>query len=77
VRKFFKTTFSFTVLTENVPVADVSPEEAFYLCSEGSGIGEFKRTRVKELTAKQAATALKRMGRPGSFHLDNDGNFKE
>jgi hypothetical protein len=73
-RKFYKTTFKFTILTEDEPVGDVSPTQADYLCTEGPGVGEFEKEKEEELTPKQAADALTQMrSEPGFFQLDENG----
>jgi hypothetical protein len=74
-RKFYKTTFTFTILTEDEPVGDVSPAEADAICDDGPGVGVFENTGHEELTPKQAADALTELGsEPGFFSLDEDGN---
>ena len=76
-RKFYKTTITITVLSEDEPVSDDTDDfliDLAWQIKEGDWSGKVEVTSTKELTAKQAAQALKRQGSdPEFFCLDDDG----
>jgi hypothetical protein len=82
--KFYKTTFTIDVLSEEPfegghPLGDsVSLEQIAYEINEGSCVGTNLRSVQVELTPKEAADALIEAGSdPSFFSLDDQGNAVE
>jgi hypothetical protein len=74
-RKFYKTTFSWVVLSEEPLAADLSPEEIRHMTMEGDCSGDFERVSEKVLNGKQAAKALQEQASdPEFFQIDENGN---
>lgn len=78
-RKFFKTVFRVTVLSEDAPIEEpISLEDLEYAINEGPCSGVVERVSVENLDSKQAATALISQGtEPEFFLIDKDGNDLE
>ena len=73
-KKFYKTFFTVTVLSEEPP-KDMSMGELAYECMEGVLSGAIKMGSQIIMDGKQAAEALKEQGSdPEFFHLDEEGN---
>ncbi len=73
-RQFYRTTYTYTVLSEN-PMADsLSLTDIAYMTDEGDCVGRFGETKTETLTSKEAADALNDAGsEPGFFMLNDDG----
>jgi len=73
-RKFYKTVFELTVLSEAV-LENMSLGELSYECMEGELSGSLTTKSVNGMTAKEAADALTAQGSdPEFFQLDSEGN---
>lgn len=73
-RKFYKTIFIVTVLSEN-ELPPMSLGELSYECMEGDFSGHLSVESKIELNGKQAADALKEQDSdPEFFQLDDEGN---
>lgn len=73
-RKFYKTTVTVTVLSEDQPVKFDDLQELHYEITNGSCVGSYDEASV-EITAQEAVTGLNELGsEPGFFQLDENGN---
>lgn len=73
-RKFYKTTITFEVLSEE-PIGSVSLSDLEYMTTEGHCSGQFKDTIEQVLNGKEMADALTEQGSDTEFfELDEDGN---
>jgi len=72
--KYFKTTFTYSVLSED-PLPDcLTLEQIHVLTHYEDCVGQFVSTTQEELTPKQTAEALYAFGsEPGFFQLNDDG----
>jgi hypothetical protein len=70
-RKFYETTVTIKILSEDHPIdEDMSLVDIDHAISEGDCVGVTK-AKAKELTAKQVAKRLREMGSaPGFFMLE-------
>ena len=76
-RKFYKTRFTYEVLSEE-PLGEVTLESLAEMCDSGSCVGRWWDSKEKKLDGKEAADALCDFGgEPGFFMLDDDGNDTE
>lgn len=76
-RKFYKTTFTIEVLSEEPLGDELTLSQIDYAITEGPCVGFTLLNRQEELTSKQMADALYEAGSdPGFFQLDDDGNEK-
>ena len=74
-RKFFKTVFKVTVLSEEEPSGHVSLDYLAQATKDGDWCGETEMLMPKKLNGKQAAKALLALGsEPECFQLDENGN---
>lgn len=73
---FYKTTFTYTVLSDSPLEGDMSLASIAEACDTGDCVGKFDGDwNVETLTGQQAADALYEAGsEPGFFQLDDDGN---
>lgn len=72
-RKFYKTTLTVVVLSEQ-PLEWDDLGDINYLITEGDCSGQIVNDKQEVLTAKQAAKALEKQGSsPGFFRLDEKG----
>ena len=78
-RKFFKTTITFEVLTEDGPLPDITDLDAIHFAiTSGDASGMITERSSVELTPREAAQALMKQGSdPGFFMLDEEGNRAE
>lgn len=75
--EFYKTTFTFTVLSEEPIAYDSAPDLEWILteCDLGDYVLADENYKEKRLTGKQMANALIAAGsEPGFFRLDENGN---
>jgi predicted metal-binding protein len=73
-RKFYKTVYQVTVLSEE-PVNFESLTDIAAAITDGDCSGEYTTTSSETINGKQAADALKaQRSDPGFFMLDDDGN---
>lgn len=67
-RKFFKTTYIVTVLSEDSPVhPDADIEDVIREMSDGSFLGDVTRDSVEEIPADLIEQECKNVGNDGSF----------
>ena len=77
-RKFFKTVFQVTVLSEEKLVGPFGLDYLAEEVKEGEWSGEMKMLIHKEINGKQAAKALLAQGsEPEFFQIDENGNDLE
>ena len=77
-KTFYKTTYTFSVLSEDPVRNGMSLEDVLYECSEGDMVGAEESSVVENLTGKEMADALySASSEPGFFGLDDDGNSTE
>ena len=77
-QKFYKTIFTFEVLSEKRLPGDLDLVDINQMTYDGNCVGRFGETRVIRLSGKEAADALYEFGsEPGFFQLDDDGNEEE
>ena len=73
-KKFYKSTITVTVLSEEPISPDASLADIAYNFTEGDNSGEWELTNVEELDGKQAAAALIAQGSdPEFFQLTETG----
>ena len=73
-RKFYKTTYTFTVLSEEPLPDSLSLSDLDYETMDGHCSGQFGETLVEELDGETAAKALIEQGSdPEFFQLTEDG----
>lgn len=74
--KFYKTTVTFTILSED-PIGDIGLGDLAnveYACTDGDYVGNVD-TKSETIDAAMAANLLNKYGSdPGFFMLDDDGN---
>lgn len=76
-RRYFLTTYTIKVLSEDRHVEDLSPAEVAEAIDTGDCVG-ITNTRSEEITPKRAADLLIEFGsEPGFFRLDEDGNHED
>jgi len=76
-RKYFLTTYTIKVLSEDRDVEDLLPSEVAEAIDTGDCVG-ITDTRSEEITPKRAANLLIEFGsEPGFFRLDEDGNHED
>jgi hypothetical protein len=75
-RKFYRTTITVTVLSENGPVDQGTPlEDISAEIDSGSCVGQVKIAKTEKLTGLQMARATHRLSSdPEFFQLDENGN---
>jgi hypothetical protein len=75
MRKFYKTVYTFTVLTEDNPVPDnMDLEDVLYECQDGGWSGDITSVSIDELSSAQMAKALlEQHSSPEFFDLEDDG----
>lgn len=67
-RKFFKTTITITVLSEDEPISpDSSLDDVIYEITEGNCSGDYEVSDVQELSPEETAKALIEQGSDPSF----------
>lgn len=66
-RKFFRTTITVEVISEECPVSELGLADIAREIAEGGCSGEIKNTRVEQLTPGQAAQALIEQGSDPDF----------
>jgi hypothetical protein len=72
-KKFYKSTITVTVLSEEPIPPDASLADIAYNFTEGGDSGDWELTKVEELDGKQAAAALIAQGSdPEFFGLTED-----
>jgi len=77
-RKFYKTTFTVTVLHEEKVYTPDNLEDVHHDITDGDFSGTFEQNKTVELNGKQAASELQKMASdPSWFRLDEDGNDSE
>jgi hypothetical protein len=78
-RKFFKTTFMVSVLSDDKPVPmDADLDTIHYMITDGDCVGTIEVAATAELTGKEAADALKAAGStPDFFQLNDDGTEQD
>jgi len=73
-RKFYKTTFTFVVLSE-IPVDGWDVGSLIVGCDTGPLVGDTTEFEMNEITGKEMADALyEARSEPGFFCLDDNGN---
>ena len=73
-RTFYKTTFTFVVLSEE-PTTDLTVSDMISACDSGPMVGDTEEFEMTPLTGKEMADALyKARSEPEFFDLDDDGN---
>lgn len=73
MRKYFLTTYTIKVLSEDYPVEDLTPAEVAEAIDTGNCVGLTEASSV-EIDGKRAATLLTEFGsEPGYFMLDDEG----
>lgn len=77
MRKFYRNTVTFIVLTEDKPLSDdLSLETIAHECVAGEFVGGDYAIVSTELTGKETADALYDLSsEPGFFGLDDDGEL--
>ncbi len=76
-RKFYKTEYRVTVLTEN-PLHSTDLGELHYMTTEGDASGHVEIAQVHVLNGKEAADALcTQASDPSFFRLDDEGEDAE
>ena len=74
-RKFFKTVFKVTVLSEDEPSGHISLEALAQEIQDGDWSGETEMLTPKKLNGRQAARVLQAQGSdPEFFQIDEKGN---
>jgi len=74
-RKFYKTTVTVTILSEEPISRGVELNDIAHQITLGDWSGEVDVGSPREVTARQVAALLKEQGSdPGFFTLDSDGN---
>jgi hypothetical protein len=77
-RKFHKTTFVLTVLSEEPLSGDEDLLELHNMTDTGDCVGDLKCDKTEEMDGKQAADALyEARSEPSFFMLDDKGNDDE
>ena len=77
-KKFHKTVFQVTVLSEKPFASDLSLSDIHDEITTGDCSGVVKEVSHEEMNGKQAADALYEQGSdPGFFMLDDEGNDDE
>lgn len=77
-RKFYKTTYTITVISEGQLPEGLELSGIEYEITEGDSSGSFEETECIELSGLEAATELIAQGSdPEFFRLDEDGNSLE
>lgn len=76
MRKFYKTTYTVTVLSEdNPPSKGMDLRDVLTECETGGWSGNITGHSVVDLSGLEAANELRRQGSdPGFFDLDDDGS---
>jgi len=73
-RKFFKQVIVVTVLSEDVPLEWDDLRDLHYAIDQGDYVGQTDEVSCQELTPKEAAGALYKLGSEASFfQLTDDG----
>lgn len=77
-RKFFKTTYTIVVLSEEAPAADLSISDLAYAIADGPCVGTSIDDGGVALSAKDMAQALtEASSEPGFFRLTEDGRNED
>jgi hypothetical protein len=72
--KYYRTKFTFFVLSEGSPVNDMDLADLARECDQGDCVGSTLHAEVEEITGREAAAALYEVGsEPGFFNLDDNG----
>lgn len=75
--RYYLTTFTFKVLSEDAPVDDAEPNELVDLIDAGPCVGTYESSS-EEISPKTAAELLSAFGsEPGFFRLDENGDPEE
>lgn len=76
MRKFYKTTYTVTVLSENTPPSEIMDlRDVLTECETGGWSGNISGYSVVELSGREAANELRNQASdPGFFDLDDDGS---
>lgn len=73
--KYYETTITVKVLSQEAPVETMSLEDIAHEIVNGDLVGSFGDTVVIELSPKEAAEMLYQYGsQPEFFNLDDEGN---
>ena len=74
-RKFYRTTITVTVLSEEPIPSELNLQELAYEMDEGEYVGFYPTTNIEELDGKQMAEALVKAGsEPEFFQLNDNGD---
>jgi hypothetical protein len=78
MKKFYRTTIVYEVLSEEPITSVESLENILFNASEGSYVGQEKARKEVKLTPKKTVSELYRFGsEPGFFRLDDNGKEAE
>lgn len=74
-RKFYKTTYTVVVLSEDKPASNIDLENLARDINTGDCVGEVSDDGGVEISGKEAADSLYAMrSEPAFFELDDEGN---
>jgi hypothetical protein len=70
-KRFFKTIFTYEVLTEDVSIEYDDINSVVYECRQGDAVGTITNVETEELSAEEMAKALSEAGsEPAFFELE-------